>query len=84
MSHPGPGRYCEAVEETDEVHWSSDGSVELTPSTPSDHILFHDHSNNDEIRLMQANAENAVVYRITSEVLRSRYQQIRDAIAERV
>ena len=67
-----------------EVSWDSDGSVRLTPQTGSGQILFHDRSNNDEIRLMQANAENAAVYRITSEVLRGRYQQIKDAIAERV
>jgi len=72
------------LQSNSEVSWDSDGSVRLTPQTGSGQILFHDRSSNDEIRLMQANAENAAVYRITSEVLRGRYQQIKDAIAERV
>ncbi len=72
------------LESTGEVAWGPDGSVKLNPRTGSGHILFHDRSNNDEIRLMQANAENAAVYRISSEVLRGRYQQVKDAIAERV
>jgi flagellar basal-body rod protein FlgB len=69
---------------TSEIQWADDGSVRLVPRTLSDQILYHDRSNNDEVRLMQANAENAAVYRIASEVLRGRYQQIRDAIGERV
>ena len=72
------------IKSTREATWDRDGSLRLSPQTGSGHILFHDRSNNDEIRLMQANAENATVYRISSEVLRSRYQQVRDAIGERV
>jgi flagellar basal-body rod protein FlgB len=73
-----------ALEDTREVRGLPDGSLGLTPRTPSGHILFHDRNNCDEIRLMQDNAENATVYRIASEALRGRYQQLRDAIAERV
>jgi flagellar basal-body rod protein FlgB len=72
------------LEETSEIHPDASGGFTLTPRTGAGNILFHDRSNNDEIRLMQANAENATVYRISSEMLRSRYQQIKDAIGERV
>ena len=67
-----------------EVRSTESGDLQLLPRTPSGNILFHDRSNSDEIRLMQANAENAAAYRVSGELLRSRYQQIRDAIAERV
>jgi flagellar basal-body rod protein FlgB len=72
------------LEGSREVAADASGDLTLTPRTGSGNILFHDRTNSDEIRLMQANAENAAVYRISSEVLRSRYQQIKDAIAERV
>lgn len=78
MSGPLP------LEDTRELKFGRDGTLEVTPSTASGHILFHDRSNGDEIRLMQANAENATVYRVAGELLRTRYQQLRDAIAERV
>jgi flagellar basal-body rod protein FlgB len=71
-------------EDTREVRVRADGELELTPRTGSGNILFHDRSNNDLDRLMQANAENSLVYRATTELLRSRYAQLRDAIAERV
>jgi flagellar basal-body rod protein FlgB len=72
------------LEETRELRADSDGTLTLSPRTGSGHILFHDGTNRDEIRLMQANAENAMVYRAASDMLRGRYQQIKDAIAERV
>jgi flagellar basal-body rod protein FlgB len=72
------------MEDTGEVHQDAAGGITLTPKTGSGNILFHDRTNNDEIRLMQANAENATVYRVATEMLRGRYQQIKDAIAERV
>lgn len=67
-----------------EVALDERGGMRLTPRTFSTNILAHDRNNTDEIRLMQANAENAAVYRIASELLRGRYQQLKDAIAERV
>jgi len=72
------------LEDTRELHTDASGDLTLTPRTGSGNILFHDGNNSDEIRLMQANAENATVYRIATELLRGRYQQIKDAIAERV
>lgn len=70
--------------ETNEVSQRPDGSLELTPQTPSGGILFHDRNNRDLERLMQDQAENFGVYRIASELLRSRMSSLRDAIAERV
>lgn len=71
------------LEDTREVQTEASGDLTLIPRTGSGNILFHDRNNTDEIRLMQANAENASVYRVTTELLRGRYQQIKDAIAER-
>jgi flagellar basal-body rod protein FlgB len=62
----------------------ADGSLGLRPRDSSGNILFHDRNNRDLERLMQDQTENAGVYRITAELLRSRYQMIREAIAERV
>ena len=67
-----------------EVKVGSDGQVTLNPTHPSGGILFHDRNNRDVERLMQDQAENFGVFRISSELLRSRMQQLRDAIAERV
>ena len=72
------------IDDTREVHFGAAGDVQLTPRTPSGNILFHDRTNADLDRLMQANAENVSVHRITGELLRSRYQQLRDAMGERV
>jgi flagellar basal body rod protein FlgB len=69
---------------TREMRKDEHGELRLEPRTPSPNILFHDRNNRDLDRLMQANAENAAVYRVTTEVLRGRYQMLRDAIAERV
>jgi flagellar basal-body rod protein FlgB len=71
-------------EDTREVQHGESGTLTLTPRTGSGSILFHDRTNRDIERQMQANAENALVYRMASDMLRGRYQQLRDAIAERV
>lgn len=72
--------------ETQELRRGSTGggNLEIMPRTSSGGILAHDRNNRDLERLMQDHAENAAVYRISAELLRSRYQQIRDALAERV
>jgi flagellar basal-body rod protein FlgB len=69
---------------TRELRKDEGGELRIEPRTPSPNILFHDRNNRDLDRLMQANAENAAVYRVTTEILRGRYQMMRDAIAERV
>ncbi len=69
---------------TQEVEQRADGSYQLTPSQDPDGILFHDRNNRDVERLMQDGVENLGVYRIASELLRSRMSALRDAIGERV
>lgn len=59
------------------------GRVTFTPTTPSGNILMHDRNDRDVERLMQANAENAGVFRVAVDLLRSRYEIMRSAIAER-
>ena len=70
--------------ETSEISQGPDGRLTLSPNTPSGNILFHDRNNRDLERLMQDHAENAGVYRLSADFLRSRYTQIREALAERV
>lgn len=72
------------LESTDEVEVGGNGSLSLNPKTPHGGILFHDRNNRSIERLMQDNAENMGVFRVSAELLRSRMQQIRDAIGERV
>lgn len=73
------------VKSTRQIRFGADGagSVSLTPRTPSGNILFHDRNNRDLERLMQDNAENVAVYRLSAELLRSRFEILRSAIAER-
>jgi flagellar basal-body rod protein FlgB len=67
-----------------EVVVAADGTMTLNPKTPTGGILFHDRNNRSIEQLMRDNAENMGAFRIASELLRSRMQQLRDAIAERV
>ena len=67
-----------------EIAQGADGRLTLSPRTPSGNVLFHDRNNRDLERLMQDHAENAGVYRMSADLLRSRYAQIREALAERV
>ncbi len=69
--------------DTEEVSLGADGRLQVTPSGGSGNILFHDRNNRDLERLMQDNAENVAVYRLSAELLRSRFELLRSAIAER-
>lgn len=69
--------------ETQEFKKSPGGTLKLKPGTPQNNILFHDRNNRDLERLMQDNVENALVFRTSSELLRSRYDILRSAIAQR-
>jgi flagellar basal-body rod protein FlgB len=69
---------------TEEVTQNPDGSLQMTPEQSVGGILFHDRNNRDLEHLMKDQAENFGVYRVATELLRSRMQQIRDAIGERV
>lgn len=69
---------------TREVRQLADGSLEITPRTASGNILFHDRNNRDLERTMQDLAENTAAFRVATDLLRSRYALLRDAMAERV
>lgn len=60
------------------------GELQIRPTQPADNVLFHDRNNRDLERLMQANVENALSFRVASDLLRSRYEILRTAISQRV
>lgn len=60
------------------------GELRIRPTSPGDGVLFHDRNNRDLERLMQANVENALTFRVASDLLRSRYDILRTAISQRV
>lgn len=60
------------------------GEMTVTPSEPSKNVLFHDRNNRDVERLMQDVAENVVAFRLATDMLKSRNDLIRTAIAGRV
>jgi flagellar basal-body rod protein FlgB len=68
---------------TDEIGRGRDGELLLNPRTPSRGILFHDRNNRDLERLMQDNAENVSAFRVATDMLKSRHDALRAAIAER-
>lgn len=72
------------LKDTSEVQFGRDGSLRLTPRTPSGNILFHDRNNRDFERTMQDLVENTAAFRVASDLLRSRYQLLNAAVAERV
>ncbi len=71
-------------QESRQVRRGPGGSLRLEPQTDSGNILFHDRNSRDLERTMQDLVENAGVYRVASDLLRSRYRIIQSAIAERV
>jgi len=64
-----------------------DGSVQLKPDqsagSSEGSVLFHDKNNRDLERLMQDSVENAAFYRMNIDLLRSRFDLIKSAIAQR-
>jgi flagellar basal-body rod protein FlgB len=71
-------------DETSEVRRSDSGDMTLRPSTPSGGVLTPDRNNRDLERLMQDHAENLGVFRMATDLLRSRMSFMRDVLAERV
>ena len=67
---------------TDQVHVASDGRIVAKPR-PAGGMLLHDRNNRDVERLMQSNAENVSAFRVSTELLRSRYALLTAAIEER-
>lgn len=71
------------VRSSAEVLQKQNGMV-LVPRTAGTGVLFHDRNNRDVERQMQALAENAGAYRVAADLLRSRMDLLRGAIAQRV
>lgn len=69
------------------IQVQADGSVQLRPENNSASseggILFHDKNNRDLERLMQDSVENAAFYRMNVDLLRTRFDLIKSAIAQR-
>ncbi|QOJ01286.1 MAG: hypothetical protein HRU70_12645 [Phycisphaeraceae bacterium] len=78
------GQGALAAPSTREVRVGADGRVELSPRTPSGNILFHDRNNRDVERLMQDQAENLAAFRVATDLLRTRTDLLRSALAQRV
>lgn len=80
--HGGKGDL--SIDGSDQIKQSHDGRLDLEPAEVESNILFHDRSNRDLERLMQANAENLGVFRVATDLLRSRAEIMRAAMSERV
>lgn len=72
------------LRETREVGVGPGGRLELRPATPSGNVLFRDRNNRDVERTLQDLVENATMFRVASDLLRSRLAILRVAISERV
>ncbi len=79
----GAGTGPLAWSETAELKRGPRGELVVKATTAGRGILFHDRNNRDLERLMQAQAENAMTFRVATELLRGRFEQLRAAIAER-
>jgi flagellar basal-body rod protein FlgB len=66
-----------------EVGVGAGGEIRLAPRTPSGNILFHDRNNRDMERTVQSLAENVQVFRLSSDLLRSKYETLKLAMNER-
>lgn len=71
------------LEDSAQIEFSA-GSMMLHPTPIGENILFHDGNDRDLERTMQDLVENFFTFRIATELLRSRYDILRSAIAERV
>ena len=73
------------------LHLPDSGQVEFTPTGLVLHpepaganILFHDGNDRDLERTMQDLVENFMAFRLAAELMRSRFDLINSAIAERI
>ncbi len=74
------------IRPTEQFRQEPDGSLTLTPiaQRSSRNILFHDRNNRGIEELMADQAENMAVFRVASDLLKTRHDLLRVAIAERV
>ena len=71
------------IKDSAQIEFSA-GSLTLHPTPIGDNILFHDGNDRDLERTMQDLVENFLTFRMATELMRSRYDILRSAIAERV
>ncbi len=71
------------IEDSAEIEFFA-GSMTLHPTPIGENILFHDGNDRDLDRTMQDLVENFLTFRVATELLRSRYDILHSAIAERV
>ncbi len=74
------------LRETRELRMDADGTLRANPSVAkgTGSILYHDRGNRNVERLMQDQVENATTFRVAADLLRSKYDLMRSAMAERV
>lgn len=69
------------------IETKADGTIDLRPERSSASsqggVLFHDRNNRDLERLMQDSVENAAFYRMNVDLLRTRFDILKSAIAQR-
>lgn len=71
------------LKSTDEFRVSDSGDIALIPQKTGGNVLFHDRNNRDLERLMQDLTENATMFRLATDLLRSRTAMLESAIRER-
>ena len=71
------------LKDSPQVEFSTHSLV-LHPSPIGDNILFHDGNDRDLERTMQDLVENFLTFRLATELIRSRFDLLHTAIAERV
>jgi len=69
---------------TPEIGVDARGRLTLSPETPSGNVLYHDRNNRDVERMMQDLAENTLVFRVTTDLIRRQNDLLRTAISQRV
>ncbi len=69
--------------DSSQVEFSTNSMV-LHPSPIGENILFHDGNDRDLERTMQDLVENFLTFRLATELIRSRFDILRTAIAGRV
>lgn len=67
-----------------EIRMDRRHNIRLTPSPINRAALRHDRNNSDIDSTMKAIAENTMVYRMSAELLRSRFNLLQTAIAGRI
>lgn len=79
----GGNRGVLEIASTREVERTPTG-LKLNARPSGRNVLFHDRNDRDLERTMQDLVENVAVFRVASELLRSRVDLLRQAISERV